>query len=46
MKNCGLYGQTLKTDMNYNPYISGVKKIMKNAVNRKELTNFILNLQS
>ena len=27
MKNCGLSGQTLKTDMNYNPYISGVKNL-------------------
>ena len=29
MKNCGLSGQTLKTDMSYNPYIRSVKNIWK-----------------
>ena len=35
MKNCGLSSQTQKTDMNYNPNISGVKKVVKTAWNHK-----------
>ena len=35
MKNCGLSSQTQKTDMNYNPNISGVKKVVKTSWNHK-----------